>query len=149
MATNASLFSPMGSPSQYPQQPQQSQQQPSAENYGPLPAYLQQTQNTASANPSPTELPGMTGMPGMSQESKLGGEQPQQQVALPPQTNSDSFSFNKKEATPPQSPAFGGKKDKKDTKFAEGDTKEKPEFSGKSPFAKSVSFGEDEKKEKE
>ena len=142
MATNAS-FSPMSPQAQYPQ-PLQQQQQP-AESNGALPAFLQQGQ---SANPSPNNLPGMTEMPGMSPESKLGNEQGAQQIALPQQANSDSFTFNKKEPTNPQAPTFG-KKDKKEAKFGEDEDRKK-EFAkapAKSPFA--PSFGEDEKKDKE
>jgi len=138
MATNAS-FSPMSPQAQY-LQPFQQQQQPT-ENNGALPAFLQQGQ---SANPSPNNLPGMTEMPGMPAESKLGSEQGAQQISLPPQANSDSFTFNKKDPTTPQTPAFG-KKEKKEAKF--GEEKEFAKAPAKSPFA--PSFGEDEKKDKE
>ena len=153
MATNASSFSPMSSQPQYQQQLPQPQQ--AADNNSPLPAYLQQNQNNA-ANPTPAaDLPGMAGMPGMSPESKVGGGQPQQQIALPQQANTDSFTFNKKDATTPQSPAFG-KKEKKDSckddaKFGEEDDKKKADFApkAKSPFTQAPSFGWDEKKDKE
>jgi len=148
MATNASSFSPMGPQPQYQQQLQPQQPQANDNNPNGVPAYLQQSQNaSATANPTPNDLSSMAGMPGMSSESKVGGEQPQQQIGLPQQANTDSFSFNKKAPTNPPSPAFGKKdKDKKDkdAKFGDDGDKRKAELAAKlpkSPFAQAPSLG--------
>jgi hypothetical protein len=136
----------MGSQPQYQQQLQQQQPQAAADNNSALPAYLQQNQNAGTANPTPNNLSSMAEMPGMASDSKVGGEQPQQQIALPQQANTDSFSFNKKDPSNPPSPAFGKKdKDKKEkTKFAgDDDDKRKAELAAKakSPFIQAPSLG--------